>query len=367
MSKEEFIPNVTGALKSPEDYRNVDLASVMAPPATFPDSYFVDVTRLPTWNQRLLGACVGHAAGKYAQKAEETESGQIKPMSARFLYAISKAIDGWSGEGTYPSLMIKQWKKYGCATEDTCPNNTTLQHETYCYDRNINNIPKAAFDEAKQYAIKSYAFPQLTEDGLKNAIINANGCLLLMQVDKNWWTDKNGKRSFKAEDILPLRPPVNPTGHELYLYGWDTIDGRVRFWIFNSFGKEWGINGVGNFFFDEYKKYLSEAITAVDLPNDWIQHLNDLPKPGTFKHNFKTPIKYGMRGEEVKALQMALYIDGELKVDPAIFGNFLNLTAAALKAFQLKYKVATPAEIEAINGRSCGPLTRAVLNTLFNK
>lgn len=364
--KDFEFPNL-GARKSPEDYRNIPLSAAVPPPGVFPESHFVDVTALPVWNQMRLGACVGHAAGKYAQKINQTETGEVKRLSPRFLYALAKMVDGFDGQGTYPHLLVKQWRKYGCATEDTVPNDTTLDHEAYIYNRNINSIPKAAFDEALQYAIKSYAFPELTADGLRNAVLNANGCMILMQVDKNWWTNKAGQGSWKAEDILPLRPPTDPQGHELYVYGYDHVDGRLRFWIFNSWSPEWGFQGKGFFFFDEYQRYLIEANTVVDLPNDWLQHVHDLPAPGTFKHHFQTPIKINDTGEEVKALQTALYIDGELKVDPAIFGNYKNLTRAAVKAFQEKYQVASQAEIDLINGRSVGPKTRAKLNEIFNK
>ncbi len=357
-----------GGHKSPEDYRDIPLAAVFPIPATMPDSFFVDVSKLPVWNQNALGACVGHAGGKYGQKMNQAETAQVANLSPRFLYALGKAADGLADQGTYPRVLVQQWQKYGCATEATVPNDTTLDHEAYVYGRNIGNMPAQAFDEAKQYAIKSYAFPGVTAAELQNAILNANGCMLMLAVGQEWWTSKSGQGSWQAADILPLRAPAPIVGyHELYLYGYDHVDGRLRLWIFNSWSKQWGLNGVGYFFYDEYSQFIIESVTAVDLPNDWLEHVHDLPKPGAFTHNFQAPLKYGDKGEEVKALQMALYIDGELKVDPSIFGNYLGQTAKAVMAFQSKYNIATPAEIEAIAGKSAGPKTRAVLNQLFNK
>ncbi len=357
-----------GAIKSPDDYRDVPLAAILPIPATMPESYFVDVSKLPVWNQMALGACVGHAGGKYGQKMNQAETAQVTPMSARFLYALSKCADGISGEGTYPRITMQQWQKYGCATEATVPNDTTLDHETYVYHRTIANLPAQAFAEALEYAIKSYAFPGITDQELQNAILNTNGCMLMLEVGPEWWTAPNGAGSWAAADILPLRKPSQILGsHEVYLYGYDHVNGKLRLWFFNSWSRDWGMNGVGNFMYEDYAAFLQESVTAVDLPNDWLNHLHDLPKPNTFTHNFQSPLKYGDKGDEVKALQMALYQDGELKVDPSIFGNYLGLTAAAVKAFQLKYNVASPAEIEAIAGKSVGPKTRTALNLLFNK
>lgn len=363
----EFL--LTGGIESPKDYRDVDLASVTpAFPQTLPDSFFVDISMLPVWMQNKLGACVGHAAGKYEQLEKFKTIKTIIPLSPRFLYAVAKCQDGLQEQGTYPRMVAQIMQKTGCATEATVPNDTTLDHETYVYQRQLANFPKAAFDEAAQHKITSYAFPGTTAAGLQNAILNSNGCMLLLRLGKEWWTATNGQISWAAADILPLRPPaVVVSGHEVYLYGYDHVDGRLRLWIFNSWSKAWGQNGVGYFFFDEMERYLNESVTAVDLPDTLLNHLKELPAPGVFKHNFQVSIHFGDKGDEVKALQTALYNDGELKVNPAIFGNFGPLTQAALKAFQYKYNIATPAEIEAVDGKSCGPRTRAVLNNLFNK
>lgn len=359
-------PNL-GAHKSPPDYRDIPLAAVLPPPQVMPEAYFVDVSKLPVWMQNALGACVGHAGGKYGQRLNQVETGQVTPLSARFLYTLGKCVDGITDQGTYPRTVMKQWQQYGCATEATCPNDTTMAHEDYVYHRLMANIPAAAMEEAKRYAIKSYAFPELTPQGLQNAILQASGCMLMLNVGVEWWTDKNGNGSWQPADILPLRPPAQFIGsHEVYLYGYDHVDGRLRLWIMNSWSRDWGMHGVGYFFYDEYRQHIDEAITAVDLPNDWLDHVHELPKPNTFRHDFHQALKFTDRGEEVKALQMALYIDGELKVDPKDFGYYGTLTCQAVKAFQSKHNIASPAEIQAIGGKSVGPKTRTVLNQLFN-
>lgn len=368
---EQPIPHAfinTGAHQSPPDYRDVDLASVSPIPATLPDSFFLDVSQLPIWMQNKLGACTGHAGAKYLQDVKLVSGKTLVPFSARFPYAMAKCIDGIATDGTYPRLIAQTFQKYGCATEATMPNDTTLDHETYVYQRKLANIPKAALDEAANHKIKSYAFPGTTAAGIQNAIINAGGCMMLVRIGQEWWTNISGVATWDENGILPLRPPkIITSGHEVWVYGYDHFNGRLRIWFLNCWTNTWGHKGAGYFFYDEYAPFINETITFVDLPDAVINHVQQLPPASTFTHNFTKSILYGDNSDEVKALQTALYIDGELKVDPSEFGPFGPKTQVALEAFQIKYAVASLAEIKAVNGKSCGPATRAALNKLFNK
>jgi hypothetical protein len=88
--------------------------------------------------------------------------------------------------------------------------------------------------------------------------------------------------------------------------------------------------------------------------------------PGTSKPslNFKSPIKYGMKNEDVLMLQKAL-IYLSLLDWKANTGNYLNMTRSSVKAFQIKYNVASLEEINKLNGMSVGPKTIAKLNEIF--
>ena len=111
----ELIIQNTGAIKSPLDERDFKLEIVASAslPETLPESVMIDVSKLPVWHQRKIGACVGHAWGKSQQRCEFVEKGKVIPLSARFLYAIAKCKDGYSGEGTYPRLVGQILKDYG--------------------------------------------------------------------------------------------------------------------------------------------------------------------------------------------------------------------------------------------------------------
>jgi len=94
-------------------------------------------------------------------------------------------------------------------------------------------------------------------------------------------------------------------------------------------------------------------------------------KPVVWCHDFKVNLKYGDRGSEVEALQMALTKEGFAPskdwdmIAPSQY-YFGELTASAVSGFQQKYKeeILAPWGIQYGTG-FVGPATRAKLNSLY--
>lgn len=352
----ELIMENTGGFPSPLDVRDLRLEIVAGAsiPDTLPVSCFIDVEKLPVWHQRKIGACVGHAWGKSQQNCELIETGKVINLSARFLYAMSKALDGYPGEGTYPRLTASILKDYGCATEDTVPNDTTLDHETYVYNRKIANIPKAAFDEAKKYGIAGYAWPEQGPEGLKRAIYYAKekrqGVVLLMRVGDTYWTAPNGEITWDKNKILPIRrPKVVTSGHEIYPIGYEYKDERLVIHFLNSWSKDWADNGKGWFYYDEHANLVDEVLTSIDK--------DDVPT-----ETFKKDLRVGITDPDVKKLQKFLNEFGYTvaTTGPGSPGQetefFGGLTKAAVIKLQKVYKLPQTGFF--------GPLTRQVANKL---
>lgn len=366
----------TGAIESPRDYRDIPF-DMVAGASELPKKHIEDLSMLPIWYQKKNGSCVGHAGAKYAQHLNRLETGDVEDLSARFLYAIAKSRDNVSGEGTYPRLVAKIVKDHGVSTEATVPNASELDHETYVYFRKEKNIPAASFTEAKPYRSGGYAFVNFKDkEALKRAIIEGHGVLLTVHLGKEWYTDKKGKRSWAAKDILPLRvPAVIISGHAIFLYGYeDESSGRTKFYIRNSWSEKWGDKGDGYFYFEEYGAFIKDAITFVDIPNDTLETVHELPNAQTFSHTFNRDIEAGERSDEVKALQTALMIDGQfdrdlysklLKSNELGYFKPLGVTQDALYRYQIMHKVASLAEINALKGKRAGAKTRAILNAQF--
>lgn len=350
----ELIPTF-GARKSPYDSRDFQLGEIVRTglPTIPPETYFLDIANLPVWHQHKIGACVGHAWGKSQQYCEYAETGKVIPLSARFLYAVSKCLDGAPEEGTYPRLTAKVLKDYGCATEATVPNDTLLDHETYVYNRDITKIPKDAFDEAKQYGINGYAFAKLTEQGIKEAIYYAGlkrqGVVMLLLLGDSFWTDINGNVTWAKDAILPIRPPANVvSGHEVYPIGFEQVGERLKIWFLNSWSKDWGDNGKGWFWYDEYKDFIQEVMTSIDKA--------DVPP----KFIFTKTLSFGMKNDAVLELQKRLVWKGYGSFAPT--GYYGPLTANSVFAFQKANIELSWYERNILRGTKVGPKTLAKLN-----
>ena len=314
------IPFSFGSIPSPKDYRDIGIAQAFGEPDKLPEYFYNDVDHLPVWHQHKIGSCIGHAFAKFKQELDYQDTGEVKELSPRYLYAMAKAQDGYLDEGTYPRLVAKILKDKGCATEGFVPNDSLLEHETYVYNRDITKIPQGDANMAK---IASYAFVDLTLDGLKNAIIKGKGISLLVQLGEEWYTSKKGRRSWKEKDILPVRPPAQIiSGHQIFVYGYN----GERFYFINSWGDTWGDKGVGYFDWSTYKNYITEGITIVDIPDKLLEEVHNLPEK--FTHQFSKDMKYGDESEEVMQLQRFLKLKGVYNY--SITGYYGDITRRAV-------------------------------------
>ncbi len=365
-----------GGIQSEPDYRDVPMSAILGAPVGLPAYYIADITQLPIWNQRKIGACVGHASGKKKQEQEFDETKQIIPINPRFIYALAKSMDGLPTEGTYYRYGMKVLQKFGAPPEiPEYQNDTTLAHSDYI---DLTKIPQKAYDLAKQYAIANYAqigsTYNITVEDLQQAISQGHGCLLGVQLGKEWWTDTRGNPAWDAASLMPLRPPKSVvSGHAIFPYGYEEVGSRLKIYLINSWSGDWGDAGKGWFYFDEYKDFLVEAWGAVDLPNNWQDQIKQLPPANQFVHYFARDIAMGEKSDEVKALQTALMINGEFSKDLYAqllikneLGFYGSITQKAVANFQKKYAVASFLELLAVNGRRVGVKTRTKLNQLFN-
>lgn len=90
----------------------------------------------------------------------------------------------------------------------------------------------------------------------------------------------------------------------------------------------------------------------------------DVQGPPPIQHfNFVVNLSYGKKSVDILNLQKALQIDGSFPSNVPPTGYYGDITAASILKFRIKYGVSSTTDPL---GRSCGPLTRAKLNQLFN-
>lgn len=352
----------TGGLKSPPDYRDIYLGQVSSPTDT-PPSYFVDISAIPIEDQKKIGCCVGCAAMKYKQVLDYKDTGKVLPLSFRFAYALAKCRDGYSGEGTYPRLVAKNIKEDGISTDETCPNDSSLPHEDFVFQRIENNIPISAKDEAYRAKTSGYAFVPIDKESIKQAVFNNSGLIMLARIGREWYTDKDGIRTYDKTKLLPIQPPNQVlSGHEVYVYGYREVGSDLEIHFINSWTKDWADNGTGYILLSQYKPFIDEMITFTDIPNHLLEEVHN--KPETFSYNFKNVIRLYERSNEVKRLQEALTMTGDFAHE--VTGYYGPLTRDAVLNFQLREVKLSLYEKFIMRGSVVGPKTLFALNQLFN-
>lgn len=359
------IPN-PGAIPSPKDYRSdIVQEAVLAAisPVELPAALQTDFQKLGILYQRLIPACVSHAVAEAMKLWWYLKTGQIVNFSPRFLDVMYQRImnidPATDTGGRMPQVVLKIAQTYGCATEATIVNDTTLSIASY---RDQASLTAQALAEAAQYKIPGYVPVSVDPFAIKQNIALYGALITLMQIGSEWWTAQNGSISWAQADIDPVRPPQTViSGHEVLVSGWNAAD---LMHLVNSWSTAWAQNGESDFIFGEWQKNIVEMWAIADVPAATLKEVQSLPSPAEFKHSFSTDIVYGQSGPEVRALQIALAIAGFFKY-PSITGNYGNVTAAALLQYQIANNVAPLSELNFLKGRRCGPATRASLNAKF--
>ncbi len=307
-----------GCLPPLKDYRDI-LGSSLLQETTLPASYSIPY-KLKVKDQNGRPACVGFSASLIKEEKELREKNNIE-FDADHLYAECKKIDNYPGAGTYLNMPFKIMLKNG-----------------------IKELNGTEADMAK-YRIGGYvALDDLSHEGLKRAIYQWGAVVAGYAYSRQGWA---------TEYIRPPKAEEATTGHAVALTGWnpDYLIGQ------NSFGKEWGREGMF-FVSKDYRPFAAYAI-IVDLPNNWQELLDanvNLPKPTYF---FTNNLYYGLINDEVKMLQDALKWAGCLEKTQESTGYFGSKTLEAVKLYQQRKG------IQPVSGY-VGPLTRASLNNQLN-
>ena len=127
--------------------------------------------------------------------------------------------------------------------------------------------------------------------------------------------------------------------------------------------------------YDHYDPYNKKLAWDYNIPYvmKGVVALRQPLAPLTLKYSFTADIEMGERSAGVATLQTALTIDGQFSRDlydglksKNQLGYYGEITRAAVRQFQFKYKVAGDTELQGVNGRRVGSKTRSKLNELFS-
>lgn len=193
--------------------------------------------------------CTAHAAAHYIGAFEKLE-GNYPKLSPRYLYALCKKDDGVPEEnqGTYLRQVLKKMSNSGMCEDKFFPNSVSLPYKEY---KDYTKITYSAYYDAQPRIIKAYGFvSDLSFEGLKRAIYQNNGLLLLIDVGNEYFS--GGKAVVPSKVI---------SGHLVYAYGFT----KTKIKYIDSIFKDKSLSF--RWIEKDYIPFVREAGTAIDIPN----------------------------------------------------------------------------------------------------
>lgn len=341
----------TGAFPSPYDPRTVlfgafgDVAEVAeATLVKGGNAYF----REDLDDQSKVGICTSiHLTQK------RTKATQVL-YSPDFFYLVQKKyIDGNWDEGSSILSSLKVAKNFGFLPRDLWTHSTYADRKAgYAHyikklqavsDKEILRLLTLCVDKIAGYAMVNVSNSQALAQAIENSV---SGVSFRYDTDNNWYTDKNGKASWLAKDIDPIRPPDPPTsGHAITASEYDFTK-SLMFTHPNTWGMVWCNQGQCHIDYKNYRPTEAWIITKT--------------APEIKVGIFNKTLRLGMTDPLVKTLQQFLNTHGfPLGVRGAgSAGNetefFGKLTFAQVKKFQAANNIPNTGLVAS--------LTRAELN-----
>ena len=192
-------------------------------------------------DQGSASSCTGHALAHVIDCLvyRENLAEQPKRASARMLYEMAKRNDEWVGtvyEGSSIRGAVSGFYRNGVCSEALAPDNADGEWAlTYKMAK-----------EARETRIGAYyrLQPDLSD---YHAALNQIGVIYASaQIHENWQTPQDGR-------IKPGGAPAG--GHAFAIVGYDA----EGFWILNSWGPEWGKQGVAHWTYEDWATTMMDA------------------------------------------------------------------------------------------------------------
>lgn len=356
-----------GAIKSVLDERDYQWEEVAMGIAPFDWTAGYDIeavlgTTIKPKDQGSSSSCGGQAWATLAAVQEAIASESFEERSAKFVYAQTFVSGGGSGGRENSEIYSKR----GVAVETLCTSYMNGKPPTEAFMERSGDITAPARANALNTThAGSYVSVSPDIESIARAIKQNGGVVIGIDGSNNrTWLSEFPQKPVKGEGIWR---------HWLYAGKAKTIKGVKYIGVLNSWGTAAGKNGWQWISEDYIKSTVYDASFAIEQAcvwEAWTCVVNTTGVPTTFSHNFIKDIAYGQKGDEVRALQMALQADGTFPIGFSLtaadypVAYYGDMTAQAILKFRVKYGIDSSTDPK---GKSAGPRTRAKLNELYNK
>lgn len=328
-----------------KDYQAREVLSAFTP-AEWREKKSTEWKRFPIFNQDGSSSCVGQAVSKALGIENHKEEGEFIHLSARDIYSQRS---NYPREGMiYVNAMDIAVKK-GATLEQLMP--SQKKPEAEMNKRTDDKIYKQQV--AQIFRASGYVQLPFEIDAIASILQTGKPVLLGQRFNYAEWKD------------VPLQQSTRPLklGHAITAVDFTLYKGKKHIVIEDSWG-EFGA-WAGQRLLSE--SWIAERTTFagyfLDLNNNWRDGGVQPTKP---RHTFSVAMRFGETNEQVKKLQEVLRYEELFPATTEITGYYGSITAKGVLAFQKRYSVASPEELDTLAGRVCGDKTLAKLNEIYS-
>lgn len=212
-------------------------------------------------NQQTKNTCVAHALATLKETQEYYDTNDKKTFSTSWIYG-NRTSEQYQGEGMYIEEALNNLKKYGAVHESELPDNVDYDDSVNLIkDRKIELLKKAESHKINNYAITSSSYD------IKSALYNDKSPVVIgIVVYESFYNINNTG----IAPVPNVRKEKEYGGHAVVIIGWTVIDKKEYWVVQNSWGENWGDNGI--FYIginDDFPIY--EQWCSVDCINNDIQ------------------------------------------------------------------------------------------------
>jgi hypothetical protein len=260
-------------------------------PAIYPRIAF------PVRDQGNDSSCTGYSLAHVIDFLRFREVGpdHPAPVSARMLYEMAKRNDEWSGsayEGSSIRGAIKGFFRNGVCSESRAPDKPGMKRWALTYEM---------AKEAREMRLGAYyrVEPDISD---YHAALNEIGVIYVSaEVHSNWQDPKDGR-------IVPNGEPEG--GHAFAIVGYDDNG----FWVLNSWGPGWGLNGIAHWSYPDWAATVMDAWVlqlGVRAPEAFAAVPRATPSSTTGLFGFGEPQRADILGHFINIDDGQLVTDGK--------------------------------------------------------
>lgn len=333
-------------------------------PATWKVKTIAELRTFKIYNQDGSGSCVSQAVRKALGVANFVEEGKYVSLSARYIYT-KRSNDSM---GMFMPEAMDIARKRGSTLEILCPDDNLGESKM-----NVTSDIRVSDDQIAQiFKPSNWAYVPKDIEKIASFIQEGKCIVFGFRFDIEEW----GVIPVTINNKKVLGHAV--AGVDFTILGKENAPDYPQFWgqkailIEDSWGASSAWNGRRFITQDFIDKHCFFSAYFLELRNDWrdLAIVPTVTKPHyTFLSDLSFESKFTV-DEDVKKLQEVLRYDGSfpLTVDGnpvEITGWYGPITRKAVYDFQVKYGVASKAELDMLNGKKVGPATRAKLNEIY--